>query len=355
VRIGINLGPVQLMRDINGQLNIIGDGINVAERVMSFADSGQVLVSRWYFEAVTRISEEYTHLFSYQGARTDKHVREHEIYAVESAGPDALDVAARRHHARPVSRPSLKLVETRDASTPEPESSRPNIKISHLTAVLSCLILVCAVIYYAFDRILDAPGAKVAPAVQMSEPAKPAAAASHATSDSPQKDPVVVTSSTPPTDASAARSVPRKSTTQHKSAATTSSLTEPAMSAPDPVKTQTAKTEAAAAPGSQSGTAREQPTAEAYATASEVGTVALPNTVVGAKPRTALVMFALSPWGEVVVDGKSAGVSPPLAELELAPGTHQVEIRNGAFAPHVVTLQLESNQTVKVRHKFSQR
>jgi class 3 adenylate cyclase len=46
VRIGINLGPVQLMRDINGQLNIIGDGINVAERVMSFASSGQVLVSR---------------------------------------------------------------------------------------------------------------------------------------------------------------------------------------------------------------------------------------------------------------------------------------------------------------------
>ena len=127
------------------------------------------------------------------------------------------------------------------------------------------------------------------------------------------------------------------------------------MSAPDPVNTQTAKTEAAAAPGSQSGTAREQPTAEAYATASEVGTAASPNTVAGAKPRTALVMFALSPWGEVVVDGKSAGVSPPLAELELAPGTHQVEIRNGAFAPHVVTLQLESNQTVKVRHKFSQR
>src|SRR5689334_7027869 len=82
VRIGINLGPVQLMRDINGQLNIIGDGINVAERVMSFAEAGQVLVSRWYFEAVTRVSEEYTHLFTYQGSRTDKHVREHEIYAV---------------------------------------------------------------------------------------------------------------------------------------------------------------------------------------------------------------------------------------------------------------------------------
>jgi hypothetical protein len=55
------------------------------------------------------------------------------------------------------------------------------------------------------------------------------------------------------------------------------------------------------------------------------------------------------------VDGKSAGVSPPLADLELAPGPHRVEIRNGDFTPHLVTLQLESNQTIKIKHKFTQR
>ena len=40
VRLGINLGPVRLVKDINGQMNIIGDGINVAQRVMSFAEPG---------------------------------------------------------------------------------------------------------------------------------------------------------------------------------------------------------------------------------------------------------------------------------------------------------------------------
>jgi len=39
VRIGINLGPVRLVRDINGQPNIVGDGINVAQRVMVFCRS----------------------------------------------------------------------------------------------------------------------------------------------------------------------------------------------------------------------------------------------------------------------------------------------------------------------------
>jgi class 3 adenylate cyclase len=45
VRMGANLGPIRLIKDINGQTNIIGDGINVAQRVMSFADAGTVLVS----------------------------------------------------------------------------------------------------------------------------------------------------------------------------------------------------------------------------------------------------------------------------------------------------------------------
>jgi hypothetical protein len=86
VRIGINLGPVRLVRDINGQPNIVGDGINVAQRVMAFADPSQILVSRSYFDAVSRLSEQYTGMFHYQGSRTDKHVREHEIYAIGYPG-----------------------------------------------------------------------------------------------------------------------------------------------------------------------------------------------------------------------------------------------------------------------------
>ncbi len=86
VRMGINLGPVRLIRDLNGQPNIVGDGINVAQRVMGFADPGQILVSRSYYDAVSRLSPEYGSMFHYQGSRTDKHVREHEIYAIGYPG-----------------------------------------------------------------------------------------------------------------------------------------------------------------------------------------------------------------------------------------------------------------------------
>lgn len=82
LRTGINLGPVRLVKDINGLPNIIGDGINVAQRVMSFAEVNQVLSSRSYYEVVSALSPDYAHLFSFEGSRTDKHVREHEVYAL---------------------------------------------------------------------------------------------------------------------------------------------------------------------------------------------------------------------------------------------------------------------------------
>src|SRR5262245_15398854 len=82
VRAGVNLGPVRLVKDLNGQVNIIGDGINVAQRVMSFARAGQLLVSRSFYEVVSCLSRDYASLFRHEGSRTDKHVRDHEVYSV---------------------------------------------------------------------------------------------------------------------------------------------------------------------------------------------------------------------------------------------------------------------------------
>lgn len=85
VRSGINLGPVRVVSDINGRPNILGDGINVAERVMSFAEPNQILVSRSYYEITSRLTEEITGMFTYFGVKQDKHIREHEVYSIRSA------------------------------------------------------------------------------------------------------------------------------------------------------------------------------------------------------------------------------------------------------------------------------
>lgn len=62
--------------------------------------------------------------------------------------------------------------------------------------------------------------------------------------------------------------------------------------------------------------------------------------------------FAISPWGEIYVDGRKRGVTPPVTELKLPPGTYNVEIRNTSFAPYSQTIELGADATLRIRHKF---
>ncbi len=81
VRVGLHMGPVRLIPDTAGRLQVMGDGINVAQRVMDFAQPNQVLVSRAYYDVVSRITDDAADTFSYLGPHEDKHGRVHELYA----------------------------------------------------------------------------------------------------------------------------------------------------------------------------------------------------------------------------------------------------------------------------------
>ncbi|MEO8187858.1 MAG: hypothetical protein ABI580_10905, partial [Burkholderiaceae bacterium] len=69
-------------------------------------------------------------------------------------------------------------------------------------------------------------------------------------------------------------------------------------------------------------------------------------------PRDGTVTLAVSPWGEVSVDGSSRGVSPPLTQLTLPPGVHTIEIRNGSVAPFVARVEIKSGETLGLQHRF---
>jgi serine/threonine protein kinase len=82
VRIGLHMGPIRVISDINDRVNVVGDGINVAQRIMDFAQANQVLVSRSYYDVISRITDDTAGLFQYMGQYEDKHARLHEVYAV---------------------------------------------------------------------------------------------------------------------------------------------------------------------------------------------------------------------------------------------------------------------------------
>src|SRR5437868_118759 len=46
LRMGIHSGPINEVKDVNNRTNIAGAGINIAQRVMDFADAGHILLSK---------------------------------------------------------------------------------------------------------------------------------------------------------------------------------------------------------------------------------------------------------------------------------------------------------------------
>jgi predicted Ser/Thr protein kinase len=69
-------------------------------------------------------------------------------------------------------------------------------------------------------------------------------------------------------------------------------------------------------------------------------------------PPMARLGLAVTPWGEIYVDGKRKGVTPPLTEIRIAPGKHTIEIRNTTFPSYAQSIDLAANGSLKIRHKF---
>lgn len=67
---------------------------------------------------------------------------------------------------------------------------------------------------------------------------------------------------------------------------------------------------------------------------------------------TGVLQLAISPWGDVAVDGRPAGTTPPLSQIRLSAGTHTITVSNADFAPLTLTVQVQADKPVLVRHRF---
>lgn len=323
-RIGINLGPVRLVRDLNGQPNIIGDGINVAQRVMGFAKPGQVLVSRSYFEVVSHISEGYAKLFHYEGSRTDKHVREHEIYSVGYTQNRGSAVRSPAERAQVSTHESRRQAATAGMATGTgrwlrgAESWLNNRTIAYGTATLSFGAFALAVLLNFLGHS-DLPAAQEKSGAQTVQkkiliPEKPAAAV-----------------------AGLPRSEKKHAASKPVSAAATTEETTAATRATEQASGD--KRESKGGPFSFFAKHEQPPTESSPSPPPSAG--------------TAIIALAVAPWGEVFVDGDRVGVSPPVNEVEVAPGKRTIEIRNTSFPVYSQVVEVKADQRVRIKHKFN--
>ena len=89
VRIGIHLGPVKLARVREGGSMPSEDGLRCAEQVMRYAEPGQILASRSFFEVNANMTQVYAQLFRHLTPKQDARTDEFSLYEVVSPGQGA--------------------------------------------------------------------------------------------------------------------------------------------------------------------------------------------------------------------------------------------------------------------------
>lgn len=293
VCMGINLGPVRLVQDLNGRPNIVGDGINVAQRIMAFAKPGQILVSRSYFDAASRLSQEYAGMFRSEGTRADKHDRVHEIYSIiqpgedrAQVGVDTLGLAIKLSAIGQVTGKLQNALSAFKEAAPQQRALYAGIAAT----ALALLVVVAVKIMHRADNT-----------------------AAPVTAEQSQLAASAVASSAEVEDA------------------------KPAAKTVEPVAETKSKT--ANHKDKHTDKTKDSAKQDKHSDAKSSG--------------VATVTIAVIPWGEVYLDGKQQGVSPPLDVLHVTPGKHEIEIRNTTFPPYTLSIAVKAGDQLKIKHKFA--
>lgn len=71
-----------------------------------------------------------------------------------------------------------------------------------------------------------------------------------------------------------------------------------------------------------------------------------------AAPKPASIRFHIKPEGFVYIDGVAKGRTPPLTHVEVSPGRHSIEVRNGEFPPLKLRVSLGRAEEMTVSHSF---
>ena len=98
----------------------------------------------------------------------------------------------------------------------------------------------------------------------------------------------------------------------------------------------------------------EQPATAGTAPAQEAPRAPQPRATIS-KPQpggTARLIIAISPRGELYIDGKHHGTAPPITTLVLEPGMHRIEIRSGSRKPYLTYMVVQAGEQRRIRHDF---
>jgi hypothetical protein len=129
------------------------------------------------------------------------------------------------------------------------------------------------------------------------------------------------------------------------------------VSTPKPMPPEPLAAESKPSAQTESSVAREseQPATAGAAPAQEVPRATQP-TANDPEPQpggTARLIIAVSPQGEIYIDGTHHGTTPPITTFDLEPGMHRIEVRSGSRKPYLTFMTVQAGDVRRIRHDFN--
>ncbi len=88
VRIGVHLGAVRVVNDVNEQPNFMGEGLNESRRIMHLAHENGIVVSPAYYAVTLPLPNEIATFYAYSGFKKDANASEYLGYTLDLINND---------------------------------------------------------------------------------------------------------------------------------------------------------------------------------------------------------------------------------------------------------------------------
>ena len=341
LRIGINLGKAQIAEDAFGHPHVSGEGRQDAHRLLRQGPPRQISVARQFVELLSRTAPELAELLEYQGLYSDTVGPPLCLYRVappQNPGPERLSDQAPTPTVSSgvIDAPTQSDLAPIAVSAQSMAKSRTWLRRPWLGYALLPLLVGAAIVTLSSRLRVEAPVFR--PAAQLAaatpQPTAPKAAESLLAPVAPQE--------------------------MTRSAVTTLAVLANDPKRPRPAASWRTKPRKQAAPAARRIQESVPPTFKKAAAPEErleperragVDEPTKAPSVQG--PRSATLLLAVKPWGEVYVDGKKIGITPPLKRFDVPLGRHLITITNSSLPIYQREVTLEPDAKMTVAHDFS--
>jgi serine/threonine-protein kinase len=262
--------------------------------------------------------------------------------------PDSSAAEEFQHRSRVPSSEAFGEHDARFMKDREPEPKRSS---GSRAAIFAALALMLAVLSIGLAVVLHySPGPSERTAANRMQEA-PATSAAPSRSTAPP--PLAETTKEPAT----APAAPEVSPPREVGDARAEQESLNAVSAPNPLPPKPLLAEPSPSAQTESSVAREseQPATAGAAPAQEVPRAKQP-TANDPEPQpggTARLIIAVSPHGEIYIDGKHHGTTPPITTFDLEPGMRRIEVRSGSRKPYLTFMTVQAGDVRRIRHDFN--